>query len=120
MTRNYMPLTVPGTARTRAVRAVLNNTYGQAPSIHWVEEDQVLMADGTYKYVPKEQPLITAVDAIKLDKDYAIYNPDTGEYITTVKGIFILATIQGFYMIEAQERDALEDGRPPLIPSNPE
>ena len=53
MTRNYMPLTVPGTARTRAVRAVLNNTYGQAPSIHWIEEDQVIMADGTYKYVSK-------------------------------------------------------------------
>ena len=120
MSRNYMPLTVPGTARTRAVRAVLNNTYGEYPSIHWVEEDQVLMADGTYKYEAKNLPLVTTVDETKLYKDYAIHNPDTGEYITTVKGMFILAIIQGFYMIEAQERDDRESSLPALIPNTPE
>lgn len=115
MTKNYLPITEAGTARTRAVRVSLSNTYGDLPAVHWFEEDQVLMADGSYKYVPLPMPLVTMVGPDKLSKEYTVFNPDTGAELGKVSGAYILAVIQSFYITEAKERD--DHQAPPLIPT---
>ena len=105
MTKNFSPVTEPGTARTRAVGVSLQNTYGYPPAITWMQEEQILMQDGSFKYV-QGQPLHSLVDETLLNTDIPLFDPDTEESYGTVKGMQILLMIQCLYIYLAKAEEA--------------
>ena len=104
---NYLPAIAPGTSRVRAVSASLQNTYGFDPSIVWMQEEQILMADGSFKYV-QIQPLYTQVNAELLNADIPVINPDTGEVMETIKGYKILQIIVSLFVQQAKAKEAAD------------
>ena len=105
MTHNYLPVTQPGTARTRVKVAELTNYFGMSPSIRWDEERQILMDDGTFVYVPGGQ-LHTPVTPESLAESFPIVDPDTGAQTGTMLGGELLNAIQSYYIYCAKARDA--------------
>ena len=101
---NYLPTTNPGTTRRRAKFVELINQAGGEPYIRWHEEDQIHMADGTYRFVPTGT-LDTAVTPESLTESFPMVHPDTGEPIGLMTGQHLHLAIQSYYVHLAKQRD---------------
>ncbi|MBB6578949.1 hypothetical protein HNP33_003054 [Comamonas odontotermitis] len=102
---NYLPITEPGTVRKRANRVEMNNQYGGSPSIVWIEEDQILLADGTYKYANAGM-LLNVIDEEALSETFPMIDPDTGQEIRMMTGQELMLAVQSYYVFRARKRDA--------------
>jgi len=105
--KNYLPLTEPGTSRMRVNRAQLQNQYGSSPAVLWYEEEQILMADGSFKYMPRDT-MYQPVTPELLASTITIRDPDTNAAIGTITGAMLLAAVQSLYLDCAEARDAAE------------
>lgn len=117
MPRNYAPITAPGTSRIRAKEIAMSNRYGQMPSITWVEEEQILMDDGSYRYGPVTaladstqlaMPLHTPVTAQSLQEEFDLIDVDTGTVYGKMTGAMLLLAIQSYHRAKALQRDDAE------------
>lgn len=96
----YMPAIAPGETRIRVARASLENPYGREPAIVWHREEQILGADGNYRYVPIP-PLYTSVNAELLASDIELIDPDTGTSLgQSMKGVAIVAALTSLFIKE--------------------
>lgn len=91
----------------RAANAQLQNRYGLPPAVLWQEEEQILMADGTFKYMPRGA-LHQLVTPELLASTITIRDPDTNAAIGTITGAMLLAAVQSLYLDCAAARDAAE------------
>lgn len=105
MTKNYLPITEPGTVRQRVMRVEMNNKFDSVPYIVWLEEEQILLADGSYKYAPAGF-MSTQANAESLAESFPIINPDTGQALGQMTGQELLVAIQSYYIFKATQRDA--------------
>lgn len=77
----YLPQNAPGQTRRRVSSFVgMNPNQVQAgtPAITWVIEDEILLADGKFAYVPVRQ-FVTLFDESKTAETFAGIDIDTGE-----------------------------------------
>ena len=104
---NYLPLTIPGTKRRRAKFAELHNTYGTNPKLRWLEEDQILMADGTYAYV-NAGFFDVEITLESLAEEFPVLDIDSGKVLYTMPRGQLLNAISSVYIKDAMNRDEKE------------
>ena len=80
MSNNYLYTNEVGTFRRRAKRVIIENPSDKdwKPTITFVEEERIIMADGTEKLVEVGQ-LIVPIDETILDLEFPQFNVETGE-----------------------------------------
>lgn len=80
MSNNYLYTNEPGTSRRRAKRVIIENPSDKdwKPTITFVEEERIIMADGTEKLVEVGQ-LIVPIDENVLALEFPQFNVETGE-----------------------------------------
>ena len=80
MSNNYLYTNEVGTFRRRAKRVIIENPSDKdwKPMITFVEEERIIMADGTEKLVEVGQ-LIVPVDETVLALEFPQFNVETGE-----------------------------------------
>ena len=80
MSNNYLYTNEAGTSRRRAKRVIIENPSDKEwkPTITFVEEERIIMADGTEKLVEVGQ-LIVPVDETVLALEFPQFNVETGE-----------------------------------------
>ena len=80
MSNNYLYTNEVGTFRRRAKRVIIENPSDKdwKPSITFVEEERIIMADGTEKLVEVGQ-LIVPIDETVLALEFPQFNVETGE-----------------------------------------
>ena len=77
---NYLYTNEPGAARRRAKRVIIENPSSNnwMPYITFVEEDRIIMADGTEKFIEVGQ-LTVHLDESVLAAKFPQFNIETGE-----------------------------------------
>lgn len=77
---NYLYTNEPGTARRRAKKVIIENPSSDnwMPYITFVEEDRIIMADGTEKFIEVGQ-LTVHLDESVLAAKFPQFNIETGE-----------------------------------------
>lgn len=110
----YMPHTAPGQIRRRVREFVgvnPNQTVGAPPALTWVIEDEILLADGSYVYVPVGR-FVTVLDEAKDAETFVDIDIETGESNGQVYSVgllrrmfnsFTLAQVQSQYAPPAPE-----------------
>ena len=80
MSNNYLYTNEAGTSRRRAKRVIIENPSDKdwKPMITFVEEERIIMADGTEKLVEVGQ-LIVPINEEILALEFPQYNVETGE-----------------------------------------
>ena len=80
MSNNYLYTNEPGTSRRRAKRVIIENPSDKdwKPTVTFVEEERIIMADGSEKLVEVGQ-LIVPIDETVLALEFPQYNVETGE-----------------------------------------
>ena len=80
MSNNYLYTNEVGTFRRRAKRVIIENPSDKdwKPTITFVEEERIIMADGTEKLVEVGQ-LIVPIDETVLSLEFPQFNVETGE-----------------------------------------
>ena len=80
MSNNYLYTNEAGTSRRRAKRVIIENPSDKdwKPMITFVEEERIIMADGTEKLVEVGQ-LIVPIDETVLAIKFPQFNVETGE-----------------------------------------
>ena len=80
MSNNYLYTNEVGTSRCRAKRVIIENPSDKdwKPMITFVEEERIIMADGTEKLVEVGQ-LIVPIDEEILALEFPQFNVETGE-----------------------------------------
>lgn len=116
---NYMHTTAAGTSRRRAKSITINNpaqplsadTTAATPSVTFVMEDRIIMADGSEMFIPAGN-LILNLDQVTLAKKYPSINADTG-VIDEAKTRFgaeimqvIIDALEDVFITEGMARDA--------------
>ena len=98
---NYKNTTVAGSVRRRAKQIIINNPADGQPSVTFVREDRVILADGSEMFVAVDN-MVIAIDDATLSKLYPNYDVETGD-IDESKGNRYGGTIVQMIM------DGLED-----------
>ncbi len=80
MSNNYLYTNEVGTFRRRAKRVIIENPSDKdwKPTITFVEEERIIMADGSEKLVEVGQ-LIVPIDETVLTLEFPQFNVETGE-----------------------------------------
>lgn len=80
MSNNYLYTDEAGTFRRRAKRVIIENPSDKEwkPTITFVEEERIIMADGSEKLVEVGQ-LIVPIDETVLALEFPQFNVETGE-----------------------------------------
>lgn len=119
---NYIYTDVPGTSRRRASTIIINNpakplngnTSIQNPSVTFVMEDRVIMADGSELYIPAGN-LVLNLDQETLTKRYPSIDAMTGEIDedTTRYGgeimQLIVKALEDVFITEGMLKDNIEN-----------
>jgi hypothetical protein len=124
---NYLHTTKAGTSRRRARSITINNPAQPVvppepdsaeakalptPSITFVMEDRVIMADGSEEFVPAGN-LIINLDEAALSKKYSSIDPDTGAIDDTKQRYgseimqLIVDALEDVFITEGMARDAV-------------
>ena len=80
MSNNYLYTNEVGTSRRRAKRVIIENPSDKdwKPTVTFVEEERIIMADGSEKLVEVGQ-LIVPIDETVLALEFPQFNVETGE-----------------------------------------
>lgn len=80
MSNNYLYTNEAGTSRRRAKRVIIENPSDKdwKPTITFVEEERIIMADGSEKLIEVGQ-LIVPINEEILALEFPQYNVETGE-----------------------------------------
>ena len=80
MSNNYLYTNEPGTSRRRAKRVIIENTSDKdwKPTVTFVQEERIIMADGSEKLVEVGQ-LIVPINETVLALEFPQFNVETGE-----------------------------------------
>lgn len=97
---NYKEQQVAGSRWNRAVRVVIDNTYGSTPVIDFVEE--LAMTDGTDVLV---KPLGRLSMRFDPSATVELVNPETGESIGQTTQSDIYVALHSLYIQLAKARD---------------
>lgn len=126
---NYMHTTTPGTSRRRVKSITINNPAQPlvtpeadsaeakalpVPSVTFVMEDRIIMADGSEMFIPAGN-LIINLDETTLAKQYPSINVDTGAIDGTNKRYggelmhLIMDALEDVFITEGIARDAVSE-----------
>ncbi|MDZ5288560.1 hypothetical protein A9308_00540 [Moraxella atlantae] len=106
---NYLYTNDPGTARRRAKTIVINNPSSGTPSIEFVMEDRIIMADGSEQFI-NSGVFVVSIDKSVMVKKYPRIDIKTGESVGKERSgaeIFdmIMKAITDVFITEGRERD---------------
>lgn len=119
---NYKNTNAAGSIRRRAKQIIINNPLDAQPSVTFVREDRVILADGSSMFVPVDN-MVILIDDETLSKLYPNYDVETGE-IDEDKGNRYGGTIVQMIMDGLEDvfisEGILKDTPPPDIENEPE
>lgn len=103
---NYKEGAVTGTNWTRSCRVVIDNTFGQIPTILFSEENVFAFGD-EYIHRAKTHPDETLVENFSdVGKTFDLVHPETDQVLGSASYMEFYVTLYSLYMHLAKERDA--------------
>lgn len=78
---NYLFTDTPGTTRRRTPEIILRFPDGGTPTVTFVEEDKVILADGKAIFIPVDARRVINIDSDFMQKVFAKRNIETGEIV---------------------------------------
>ena len=79
---NYLFTDTPGATRRRTPEIILRFPDGGIPTVTFVEEDKVILADGKAVFMPVDARRVINIDNDFMQKVFAKRNIETGEVTT--------------------------------------
>lgn len=120
---NYLFTDTPGTTRRRTPEIILRFPDGGTPTVTFVEEDKVILADGKAMLIPIDARRVINIDDEFMKKEFQTRDIETGEVTGgshTGAEIFanVFSSIADVYIQTGVENDELLNSPPPIESNN--
>lgn len=119
---NYLFTDTPGTTRRRTPEIILRFPDGGTPTVTFVEEDKVILADGKAVFMPVDARRVIVIDDDFMQKVFAKRDIESGEVVggeRTGAELFanVFSSIVDVYIQTGVESDELLN-KPPAASSS--